>query len=134
MWQYQAPLRDMRFVLEHWLQAPAAWSELPAFAEVDLPLALQVLEEAARFSSAVLAPLNASGDRQGCSWREGEVSTPEGFAAAYRAYVEGGWPALACAPEQGGQGLPQLLDAALQEMLYASNHGWAMYTLSLIHI
>ena len=71
MWQYQAPLRDMRFVLEHWLQAPAAWSELPAFAEVDLPLALQVLEEAARFSSAVLAPLNASGDRQGCSWREG---------------------------------------------------------------
>lgn len=128
MWHYQAPLRDMHFVLEHWLQAPEAWAELPAFAEVDLPLALQVLEEAARFSSAVLAPLNASGDRQGCSWREGEVSTPEGFAAAYRAYVEGGWPALACAPEHGGQGLPQLLDAALQEMLYASNHGWAMYT------
>ena len=128
MWQYQAPLRDMRFVLEHWLQAPASWAESPAFAEVDLPLALQVLEEAARFSSGVLAPLNAGGDRQGCGWQDGEVTTPDGFAAAYRAYVQGGWPALACAPGHGGQGLPQLLDAALQEMLYASNHAWAMYT------
>nr|WP_288359226.1 acyl-CoA dehydrogenase family protein [uncultured Pseudomonas sp.] len=128
MWQYQTPLRDMRFVLEHWLQAPAAWAELPAFTEVDLPLALQVLEEAARFSSGVLAPLNASGDRQGCRWQAGEVRTPDGFAAAYRTYVEGGWPALACAPEHGGQGLPQVLDAALQEMLYASNHAWSMYT------
>lgn len=128
MWQYQAPLRDMRFVLEHWLQAPVSWAESPAFAEVDLPLALQVLEEAARFSSGVLAPLNAGGDRQGCGWQDGEVTTPDGFAAAYRAYVEGGWPALACAPEHGGQGLPQVLDAALQEMLYASNHAWAMYT------
>jgi len=128
MWQYKAPLRDMRFVLEHWLQAPAAWVELPAFTDLDLPLAVQVLEEAARFSAGVLAPLNASGDRQGCRWQDGEVSTPEGFAAAYRAFMEGGWPALACAPEHGGQGLPQLLDAALQEMLYASNHAWAMYT------
>ncbi len=128
MWHYQAPLRDMQFVLEHWLQAPAAWAELPSFADVDLPLALQVLEEAGRFSSGVLAPLNGSGDRQGCRWHDGEVSTPEGFADAYRAFVEGGWPALACAPAHGGQGLPQLLDAALQEMLYASNHAWAMYT------
>lgn len=128
MWHYQAPLRDMQFVLEDWLQAPAAWAALPSFAEVDLPLALQVLEEAGRFSSGVLAPLNGSGDRQGCCWLDGDVSTPDGFADAYRAFVEGGWPALACDPEHGGQGLPQLLEAALQEMLYASNHAWAMYT------
>lgn len=128
MWQYQAPLRDMHFVLEHWLQAPAAWASLPAFAGLDLPLALQVLEEAGRFSAGVLAPLNASGDRQGCQYQAGEVQTPDGFAAAYQAYVEGGWPALACAEGCGGQGLPQVLDAALQEMLYASNHAWAMYT------
>ncbi|NBF04033.1 acyl-CoA dehydrogenase [Pseudomonas sp. Fl5BN2] len=128
MWSYQAPLRDMQFVLEHWLQAPAAWRQAPAFAELDLPLALQVLEQAGRFSSALLAPLNSSGDRQGCRFADGRVTTPEGFAQAYRAYVEGGWPALACAESLGGQGLPQLLDAALQEMLYASNHGWAMYT------
>lgn len=128
MWSYQAPLRDMQFVLEHWLQAPLAWQRSAAFEGLDLPLALQVLEEAGRFSRGVLAPLNASGDRQGCRWAAGQVSTPDGFAQAYRAYVEGGWPALACAEALGGQGLPQLLDAALQEMLYASNHAWAMYT------
>ncbi|MCL9658588.1 acyl-CoA dehydrogenase [Pseudomonas protegens] len=128
MWSYQAPLRDMQFVLEHWLEAPEAWRRSPAFEALDLPLALQVLEQAGRFSQDVLAPLNASGDRQGCRWADGQVSTPQGFAEAYRAYVEGGWPALACAEALGGQGLPQLLDAALQEMLYASNHAWAMYT------
>lgn len=128
MWSYQAPLRDMQFVLEHWLQAPEVWSQCSAFETLDMSLAVQVLEEAARFSQRVLAPLNGSGDRQGCRWNAGQVSTPDGFAEAYRAYVDGGWPALACAEEQGGQGLPQLLDAALQEMLYASNHAWAMYT------
>ncbi|MGR4042764.1 acyl-CoA dehydrogenase family protein [Pseudomonas sp. 910_21] len=128
MWSYHAPLRDMQFVLEHWLEAPEAWRRSPAFDVLDLPLALQVLEQAARFSQDVLAPLNARGDRQGCQWADGQVSTPEGFAEAYRAYVEGGWPALVCAEALGGQGLPQLLDAALQEMLYASNHAWAMYT------
>jgi len=128
MWHYQAPLSDIQFVLNHWLQAPEAWAGMPSFADVDLPLSLQVLEEAGRFSSGVLAPLNASGDRQGCHWHEGKVSTPDGFVDAYRAFVEGGWPALACDPAHGGQGLPQVLEAALQEMLYASNHAWAMYT------
>jgi len=128
MWNYQAPLRDMQFVLEHWLQAPRAWNRSPAFEALDMSLAVQVLAEASRFSQGVLAPLNSSGDRQGCRWVAGQVSTPEGFAEAYRAYVDGGWPALACAEGLGGQGLPQLLDAALQEMLYASNHAWAMYT------
>ena len=128
MWQYQAPLRDMQFVIEHWLEAPRAWGQMAGFEGLDLALAQQVLEEAGRFSSHILAPLNSSGDRQGCRFEAGQVTTPEGFAGAYRAYTEGGWPALACDEADGGQGLPQLLDAALQEMLYASNHGWAMYT------
>ena len=128
MWSYQAPLRDMQFVLEHWLQAPEAWRRSLVFEALDLPLAVQVLEQAGRFSSGILAPLNSIGDRQGCRLAEGRVTTADGFADAYRAYVEGGWPALACAEALGGQGLPQVLDAALQEMLYASNHAWAMYT------
>lgn len=127
MWHYQAPLRDMQFIFEHWLQAPRAWGQMSAFEALDLPLAIQVLEEAGRFCTGVLAPLNSSGDRQGCRFEEGRVSTPDGFVEAYRAFAEGGWPALACDEAFGGQGLPQLLDAALQEMLYASNHGWAMY-------
>ena len=128
MWHYQAPLRDMQFILEHWLQAPQVWEGLSAFEGLDLPLALQVLEEAGRFSAGVLAPINGSGDREGCRFEEGRVFTPNGFVEAYQAFTEGGWPALACDPASGGQGLPQLLDAALQEMLYASNHGWAMYS------
>ncbi|MCX2888491.1 acyl-CoA dehydrogenase family protein [Pseudomonas sp. DCB_BI] len=125
---WKAPLPDMQFVLQHWLRADQAWQAMPPYAEFDLDLAGQVLEEAARFSEQVLAPLNATGDRQGCRLDAGKVRTPDGFPAAYRAYVQGGWPALACAPDLGGQGLPQVLDAALQEMLFASNHGWAMYT------
>lgn len=75
---WKAPLRDMQFVLQHWLRADQAWAQLPAYADVDLDLAAQVLEEAARFCEQVLAPLNSSGDRQGCQM-EGEVRTPDGF-------------------------------------------------------
>ncbi|WP_295472413.1 acyl-CoA dehydrogenase family protein [uncultured Pseudomonas sp.] len=128
MWHYQAPLRDMQFVIEHWLQAPQAWSGNAAFEFLDAALAMQVVEQAGQFSHEVLAPLNARGDRQGCRFEAGCVQTPDGFAAAWQAYVEGGWPALACDPQLGGQGLPQLLEAAVQEMLYASNHAWAMYS------
>lgn len=128
MWHYQPPLRDMQFVIEHWLEAPDAWRQSEAFDFLDASLATQVLEQAGLFCSDVLAPLNASGDREGCRFDNGQVATPAGFKAAYKAWVEGGWPALACSAEHGGQGLPQVLDAALQEMLYASNHAWAMYT------
>ncbi|WP_136476138.1 acyl-CoA dehydrogenase [Pseudomonas sp. DG56-2] len=128
MHHYKAPLDDIQFVLEHWLQAPATWQQMPTFQDLDTDLARQVLEEAGRFCTQVLAPINTSGDRQGCHYADGGVRTPDGFAAAYRAYVDGGWPALACDPAWGGQGLPQVLDAALQEMLYACNHAWAMYT------
>jgi len=127
MWHYQAPLRDMRFVIEEWLAAPQDWQGMPAFAALDGELAAQVVEEAARFCSGELAALNASGDRQGCRFENGRVTTPEGFPAAYRAFVEGGWASLACAEEDGGQGLPQLLNAALLEMMYSANHAWAMY-------
>ncbi|TBW08864.1 acyl-CoA dehydrogenase [Azotobacter chroococcum subsp. isscasi] len=127
MWHYQAPLRDMRFVIEEWLEAPADWRRMPAFESLDGELAAQVVEEAGRFASGMLAPLNASGDRQGCRFDNGRVTTPDGFPAAYRAFVDGGWAALACAAEDGGQGLPQLLNAALLEMIYSTNHAWAMY-------
>ncbi len=80
--------------------------------------AREVLEQAGRFAQDVIAPLNGPADLQGCAWQPGgAVRTPDGFPAAWRAFVEGGWPALPCAPEDGGQGLPQLLNAALYEML-----------------
>ncbi|WP_341891330.1 acyl-CoA dehydrogenase family protein, partial [Variovorax sp. YR752] len=132
MWQYEAPLRDMRYVIEEVLGLPAQWAALPAFAELDADTARQVLEEAARFATEVLAPTNSNGDLEGCTLTDGEVRTPKGFAEAYRAFVDAGWPALACDPAVGGQGLPQVLNAALYEMLAAANHAWTMYP-GLLH-
>ncbi|MFT3664111.1 acyl-CoA dehydrogenase family protein [Piscinibacter sp.] len=132
MWHYDAPLRDMRYVIEDVLGLPAQWAALPAFAELDAPTARRVLDEAARFATEVLAPTNAPGDLEGCSFADGEVRTPRGFKQAYRAFVEAGWPALACDPAVGGQGLPQVLNAALYEMLAAANHAWTMYP-GLLH-
>lgn len=128
MQHYQAPLRDMRYVIEDWLQAPQDWQKMPVMTGLDRELAAQVLEEAARFTSGVLAPINAAGDQQGCRYENGKVHTPIGFHEAYKAFAEAGWPALAARIEDGGQGLPQLLNAALLEMCYACNHAWSMYT------
>jgi alkylation response protein AidB-like acyl-CoA dehydrogenase len=132
MWRYDPPLRDMRFVIDEVLGAPAAWAGMPAFDGLDASTAAEVLAQAGRFAAEVLAPLNGPGDLAGCTWRDGAVTTPPGYAAAYRAFVDGGWPALACDPACGGQGLPQLLNAALYEMLAAANHGWTMYP-GLLH-
>jgi alkylation response protein AidB-like acyl-CoA dehydrogenase len=132
MWHYEPPLRDMRYVIEDVLGLPAQWAKLPAFADLDAETAQQVLDEAAKFARDVLAPTNAGGDLEGCRWTDGEVRTPTGFGEAYRAFVAAGWPALACAPDAGGQGLPQVLNAALFEMLAAANHAWTMYP-GLLH-
>jgi 3-(methylthio)propanoyl-CoA dehydrogenase len=85
-----------------------------------------VLDEAGRFGAEVLAPLNASGDRQGCVFENGMVRVPEGFAAAWRSFVDGGWNGLAFPPEHGGQGLPGLLSTAVAEIWSAANMAFAL--------
>lgn len=130
--RYHAPLREMRFVLERVLHAPASWAACPAFAGLGSDTVVAVLEEATRLACDLLQPLNAVGDREGCRLLPDGVHTPSGFAAAYAAFVQGGWPALPCSPEWGGQGLPLLVDAALREMLSACNHAWNMYP-DLLH-
>ena len=132
MWTYRAPVTDMLHVMTRVLDAPSSWAAQPAFDGLDADTAREVLEQAARFAEQVLAPTNAGGDLAGCAWSPQGVTTPPGFREAYRAFVDGGWPALACAPEAGGQGLPQLLNAALFEMLTAANHAWTMYP-GLLH-
>lgn len=129
MGQYIAPLRDMHFVLHELLQVEGELQQLPAHAEVDLDTINQVLEEGGKFTSKVLFPLNHSGDREGCRLDPAthEVSTPKGFKEAYRQYVEAGWPALACDPEYGGQGLPVVVYNSLAEMSNAANQAWYMY-------
>ena len=132
-WTYDAPLADMRFVIEQVLQAPASWAACPGFADVDSDTVAAILEEGNRFARERVLPTNASGDREGCRREaDGQVRTPTGFAELYRDYVAGGWPALPCHPEHGGQGLPLLVDAAVREMLIACNHAWEMYP-DLLH-
>jgi alkylation response protein AidB-like acyl-CoA dehydrogenase len=132
MWTYRPPLRHMRFVIEDVLDAPRVWKEMPAFAELDPDTARAVIEEAGKFAAGVLAPINAAADLQGCTLEDGHVYTPTGYAQAYAQFVEGGWPSLSCDPADGGQGLPRLLDAALNEMTAAANQGWNMYQ-GLLH-
>ena len=126
---YQAPLRDMQFVLYEMLDVDSVLKGLPAHAETSRDLIDQVLEEGARFTTEVLLPLNQIGDAQGCvlDTTTHEVKTPDGFKAAYHQFVEGGWAALACDPEFGGQGLPIVLNNAFFEMLNACNQAWSMY-------
>jgi butyryl-CoA dehydrogenase len=129
MGQYQAPLRDMHFVLHELLHATDDLKQLPPYAEVDADLINQVLEEGAKFTSQVLFPLNHSGDREGCKLdpQTHEVTPPHGFKEAYDQYVAAGWPALTADPAYGGQGLPTVLQNSFIEMLNSANQAWTMY-------
>ncbi len=123
MASYRAPLRDMSFVLRE-LAGIDGVAKLPGFDEtVDVLDA--VLAEAATFAREVLDPLCASGDRTGCTWTDGEVTTPPGFKDAYRQFAQAGWIGLPVAPELGGQGLPHVLLGAVHEMWNGANVGFA---------
>ncbi|MBB3189926.1 acyl-CoA dehydrogenase [Halomonas cerina] len=119
MFPYHAPVRDFRFVLEELLEHRSL--DLPGFEETSSELVEAVLDEAARLAGDVWAPLNASGDRQGCRLEGDKVQLPDGFIEAYRAYVEGGWNGIGVPAVHGGQGLPEVVASAVQEMLHGAN-------------
>ncbi|MFN4121229.1 acyl-CoA dehydrogenase family protein [Acidovorax sp.] len=119
-------LADIQFLMNDVLHAPAQWQALAPLADTDADLAAQVLDEAAKFVDTAVAPLQRTGDEVGCRFDAGRVHTPPGFRDAYQAFWQGGWPALACAPEDGGQGLPAVLECVLYEWLAGANHGWTM--------
>ncbi|APW37777.1 acyl-CoA dehydrogenase [Rhodoferax koreense] len=123
---YRPHPADTGFLLFDVLHAPRQLAALEGLADADQPLMAQVLEEAGKFVAEVVAPLNRQGDEVGCRWEAGTVTTPPGFREAYRAFVAAGWPALACAEADGGQGLPWVLEGVLYEWLSAANHGWTM--------
>jgi len=126
---YQPPLRDMHFVLHELHGVVPQLKALPAHADLDAETLNAVLEEGGKFAAEVVHPLNLVGDIQGCTLnpQTHDVTTPEGFKAAYAQYVAGGWPALSCDPQYGGQGLPFVLNQCFYEMLNASNQAWTMY-------
>ncbi|MDL2338278.1 MAG: acyl-CoA dehydrogenase C-terminal domain-containing protein [Pseudomonadota bacterium] len=126
---YTPPLRDMHFVLHELLKVTETFKTLPPHAEVDIETVNAVLEEGGKFASEVLAPLNQTGDAEGCTLNRDthEVAAPAGFKDAYAQYVEGGWPSLGCDAAYGGQGLPVTLNQCLYEMLNSANQAWTMY-------
>ncbi len=126
---YQPPLRDMHFVLHEVFHVADELKAMPAHAETDADTINAVLEEAGKFAAEVAFPLNISGDTEGCKHDVAthSVTTPKGFKEAYATYVEGGWPALSCDPQYGGQGLPHVVNQCLYEMLNSANQAWTMY-------
>ena len=130
MSSYKAPLRDMQFVLYDVLDVEPTFQRL-GFADATRDVLEAVLDEGARFTETVLAPLNAVGDQVGCSFdpATGAVTTPPGFKQAYRQYVDGGWAGLTSSPEFGGQGLPHAAGLPLKEMIDAANLAWGNFPL-----
>jgi alkylation response protein AidB-like acyl-CoA dehydrogenase len=124
---YRAPVRDMRFLLNDVLEIERL-SNLPGFADAPRDIVDQILEEGAKFCESVLHPLNEVGDREGCTrHQDGSVTTPTGFKGAFDQFVENGWPLLAADPAYGGQGLPHIINLAINEMVSSSNMAFGMY-------
>ena len=132
---YVAPLKDMRFVMKE-LAGLDEVSKLPGYEEATADTADAILEEAAKFATEVLDPLNWVGDQEGSVWKDGAVKTPKGFREAYHQYVEAGWGALPVDAKWGGQGLPRIVSTPVEEMWCSANMSFSlcpMLTQGAIH-
>ncbi|MBM1219974.1 acyl-CoA dehydrogenase [Ponticoccus sp. SC2-23] len=122
---YTAPTKDTQFILHDMLGVSE--QDIPGYDELDRDFSAAVLEEAGKIASEVLQPLNAVGDKVGCTLENGVVRTPPGFKDAYARVCEGGWPGLDCDPEYGGQGIPYVLHTAVGEYFSAANMAFQVY-------
>lgn len=123
---YKAPLRDLRFLLHDFIELDK-YSNLPGFADATPDIVNAILEEGGKIAEEILQPINLSGDQEGCSLKDGVVTTPKGFKEAYDTFVEGGWCGLTADPDYGGQGLPYILGIAFSEMCISANFSFEMY-------
>ncbi len=126
---YNAPLRDMRFILNEVFTAETFWQANENLAHIDAATAEAILEEMAKFAQNVTLPLNRSGDEEGAQINQGQVTTPAGFKEAFKQYAEGGWIGLAADEEWGGQAMPKMLTVLADEMLFATNPSFMLYPL-----
>jgi alkylation response protein AidB-like acyl-CoA dehydrogenase len=122
---YNAPTKDLQFVLHTLLDVSA--QDIPGYEDLDADFTSAVLEEAGKVASEVLAPLNSVGDTEGCVLENGIVRTPKGFDAAFKVMKDGGWTAMDCDPEYGGQGLPYVMSSAANEAFVSANMAFNMY-------
>ena len=122
---YNAPTKDMQFILHNVLKVSE--QDVPGYDELDRDFTGAVLEEAGKVATEVLLPLNEVGDREGCVLENGVVRTPNGFKEAFQQMKDGGWTAMDCDPEYGGQGLPYVMNTAAQEAFVSANMAFNMY-------
>ena len=122
---YNAPVKDLQFVLHDLLKVSE--QDIPGFEDLDRDFTGAVIEEAGKVASEVLAPLNMVGDVEGCVLENGVVRTPKGFKDAFKVMKDGGWTAMDCDPEYGGQGLPYVMHTAAQELMVSANMAFQMY-------
>ena len=127
MGEYKVPHRDIRFVLNELLNIEQHYSGLNNCEDATPDMIDAIIDEAGKFAERVIAPLNQVGDRHGCTFEDGVVTTPPGFKEAYQQYVESGWPSLPHKEEWGGQGLPESLGIVINEMTGTANWSWSMY-------
>ncbi|NBD19671.1 acyl-CoA dehydrogenase [Aquabacterium fontiphilum] len=125
MSSYHAPLREMRFTMQE-VAGLRDVCALPGHEDASPELVEAILEEAGRFASGVLDPLNWPGDQQGARWDQGVVRAADGFREAYAQFCEAGWHGMPAAPAFGGQGLPTLVSTAVMEMWKASNMAFSL--------
>lgn len=126
---YNAPLADMKFILNDVFQAESFWQNNENLAHLDTATAEAILEEMAKFAQNVTLPINRSGDEEGASYQQGSVTTPAGFKEAFKQYAEGGWIGLSADAEWGGQEMPKMLTVLSDEMLFATNPSFMLYPL-----
>src|SRR5256714_8436299 len=124
---YKAPVEDVQFLLNDVFQMER-YGNMPGFADASPDVVAAILEEAAKFSEEVLAPLNRVGDLEGCKRNaDGSVTTPKGFKQAYRQMIDGGWVGISVPTEFGGQGLPATMTMIVNEFLVSANMAFPMY-------
>ena len=129
MGAYRAPLADIHFLLNDVFQADEVFAAMPETEEVTKDLVAAILEEAAKIAEQMLSPINQSGDQEACHFDNGIVTTPKGFKEAYEAYSEGGWSGLTGDTNYGGQGMPKVLSAMIEEMFFGANSSFCLYTI-----
>ena len=125
--QYKAPLRDMKFVMHELLNSTAHYQTIDAYSHLEADIVDSYLEAAASFAENELSPLNMSGDAEGCTFNNGEVTTPKGFKEAYKQYCELGFTSLTADEEFGGQGMPMSLNSSISEFVGTANWSFGMY-------
>jgi len=124
---YKAPTGDARFLINEVLRLQD-YAALPGFAGATPDMVEAVVEEAGKFCSEVLAPINLAGDQEGCTRHaDGSVSAPSVYKPAFAQFREAGWSTLSVPEEFGGQGLPHVLGMLMEEFMSSANQAFSMY-------